>query len=144
MPEIDVHAHSSADPERVYALLADAHSWTEWSPIEEVVSVEGEGVGQIRRHRSGRVTGVDRVTDLEPGARYGYDFLEGLPVRDYHGDVTLAAAPAGGTDIRWRSTFAPKYPGTGWLMKRGLTRFLTDCAEGLARGAERSSGAAAG
>ncbi|MGH2969855.1 MAG: SRPBCC family protein, partial [Solirubrobacteraceae bacterium] len=130
MQEIDVHAHSSAAPERLFALLADAASWPEWSPLEELESVEGEGSGQLRRYRTGRVHGVERVTTFEPPERFGYELLEGLPVRDYRAQVTLAAAPAGGTDVRWRSAFEPKLPGTGWAIRRRLQQFIGDCAEG--------------
>jgi hypothetical protein len=141
MQEIDVHAHSAADQDRLFALLADAASWPDWS-LDELESVEGEGAGQLRRYRTGRVHSVERVTTFEPPGRFGYDFLEGLPIRDYHAEITLAAAPAGGTDIRWRSTFEPRLPGTGWAIRRKLEQVVTECAEGLARGGERPTAGA--
>jgi 3-mercaptopyruvate sulfurtransferase SseA len=58
MIEIDVEARSTASPERVWALLADARSWTRWAGFDDV-QVEGDqGVGQIRHNRRGRITGA--------------------------------------------------------------------------------------
>jgi uncharacterized protein YndB with AHSA1/START domain len=137
MLEVDVEAHSAAPPERVWALLADARSWTRWAGFDEAHVEGGEGVGEVRRYRRGRVTGRDRVTAFEPPRRFAYEFLSGLPVRDYRAEVTLTPASDAGTHIRWRSRFDPKIPGTGWLLRRRLRGFLAELAEGLAREGER-------
>jgi uncharacterized protein YndB with AHSA1/START domain len=137
MLEIEVQARSAAPPERVWALLADARSWTRWAGFDEAHVEVGQGVGEVRRYRRGRVTGRDRVTNLEPPRRFAYEFLSGLPVRNYRADVTLTPASDAGTHIRWRSRFAAKIPGTGWLLRRRLRGFLAELAEGLAREAER-------
>ncbi|MGH3942556.1 MAG: hypothetical protein ACRDTG_28825 [Pseudonocardiaceae bacterium] len=49
----------------------------------------------------------------------------------YRGDVDLEATE-GGTRIRWRASFLPKVPGTGWLWRWGIRRFVRQCAHGLA------------
>lgn len=136
MIEVEAEARSGAPPERVWALLADARSWTRWAGFDEVNVEGGEGTGQIRRNRKGRITGRDRVVVFEAPRRYAYESSSALPVRDYRGEVTLVPIADGGTGIRWRSRFAPKIPGTGWLLRRGLRRFLAELAEGLAREAE--------
>ena len=47
--------------------------------------------------------------------------------------VPNRSAPDGdGTAIRWEASFAPKVFGAGWLLERGLRRFLEQCARGLA------------
>ncbi|MGH3915458.1 MAG: hypothetical protein ACRDTC_18930, partial [Pseudonocardiaceae bacterium] len=38
----------------------------------------------------------------------------------------------GGARIRWRVSFLPKVPGTGWLWRWGLRRFVDQSARGLA------------
>ena len=134
--EIEVVASTKAAPEAVFALLADAATWTAWTPIETVeIERAGddppEGVGTIRVLRRGRTVGRDETTELVPGRRFGYRSLSGLPVRDYRGSVDLEPAD-GGTRIVWRSSFEPKVPGTGTIMRIGIARFLTDCATGLA------------
>ena len=140
MMEIDVEARSAAPVERVWALLADARTWPQWASFEEAEVEEGEGVGEVRRFRLGRITSRERVTAFEPPRRLGYEFLSGLPIRDYRAEVTLTPTVSGGTDIRWRSTFAAKLPGTGWALRRRLHQFVGETADRLARAAEQNSG----
>jgi hypothetical protein len=136
---IEHTATTTADPATVYALLRDGASWPSWSPIDSVElerpgDEEPEGVGAVRVLRSGKVTGRDTIAELVPDRRYAYTHASSLPVKHYRGEVDLA--PAGeGTAIRWVSTFEPKIPGTGRLLKRGLDGFIANMTNGLARGA---------
>jgi uncharacterized protein YndB with AHSA1/START domain len=134
--EIDVEARSAAPPEAVWALLADVRTWPEWAPFDSAQVESGQGVGEVRWMRSGRVNSRERVVALEPPHRFVYEFLSGLPIRHYRAEVTLDAAPEGGTTIRWHSTFRAKVPGAGWLMRASLTRFIRKTSDGLAREAE--------
>ena len=136
MLTIDVEASSAAPPEAVWALLADVSTWPQWAPFDEAEVESGEGVGEIRRFRAGRVTTRERVIALSY-PRYEYEFLSGLPIRDYRAEVTLTPAVGGGTGIRWRSSFRAKLPGTGRLVRRRLAQFIAETAEGLARKAEK-------
>ena len=134
---IDITVHSTARPDAIYALLADGSTWPQWSPMDSVsLEREGnpppEGVGAIRVNRRGRTTGRDEITELVPGRRFGYRSLSGLPVVDYRAQVDTEPEGTGAT-IRWRSSFQPKYPGTGLLWQAGIRRFLRQCAKGLAR-----------
>ena len=135
MLELDARARSSAPPERVWALLADVSSWPEWADFDEAEAESGSGLGEVRAFRHGRTRTRERVTAFEPPRVLGYDLVSGIPIRDYHADVTLTPAD-GGTHIRWHSTFRAKVPGTGWLIRRTLQRFVADTAERLARAAE--------
>jgi hypothetical protein len=137
---IEVTAHSRATPDVVFGLLCDGSTWPGWSPIESVeLEREGdpppEGPGAIRVNRRGRTTGRDQIVDVAPDQRFAYVSLSGLPVRDYQAEVELQLK-ADGTDIHWRASFFPKMPGTGWLLERGLRRFLSQCAKGVAAQAE--------
>ena len=131
-------AHTDAAPDVVYRLLADGPTWTAWSPIERFeLEREGdpppEGPGAIRVLTRGRTTGRDEILEAEAGRRLKYASRSSLPVRDYVGEVTLERTPSGGTSIDWHSTFVPTTPpGTGWLVARGIQRFLGQCAKGLA------------
>jgi hypothetical protein len=123
-------------PDAVFALLIDGSTWPRWSPIESVeLEREGdpppEGPGAIRVFRRGRSTGRDQIVDVARDQRFSYVSLSGLPVREYQAEVELLLL-AGGTEIRWRASFFPKLPGTGWLLERGLRRFLGQCAAGVA------------
>jgi len=134
---INVTAVTPATPEVVYALLADGSTWPAWSPIESVEleqpgSPPPEGVGAIRVNRLGRTTGRDQILELVPNRSIKYATLSGLPIRDYVGEVELETAPDGATTVHLHSSFFPKVPGTGWIMQRGLRRFLERCVSGLA------------
>ena len=145
---IEVSATSVASPDAVYVLLAEGATWPDWSPIESFrLEQPGdgapEGVGAIRVFRRGRTTGRDQVLELVPDRRLRYASLSGLPVRDYVGEVELEPVP-GGTHIRWHSSFFPTTRGTGWLVERGIRRFLAGCVRGLAgyAGTHRDASAA--
>ena len=142
---IEHRATTTADPGTVYALLRDGASWPAWSPIDSVElerpgADEPEGLGAVRRLRSGRITGHDEIVELVPNRRFSYTHRSSLPVRNYRADVDLEPTPQG-TAIRWVSAFDPKVPGTGWLVRRGLDGFVAGLARGLA---EHASTVAAG
>jgi uncharacterized protein YndB with AHSA1/START domain len=140
---IEVTQHSAAPPAAVFALLVDGETWPRWSPIEAFELERAgdpppEGAGAIRVFRRGRTTGRDEIVEVVPDRRLIYRSLSGLPVRDYRAHVDLE--PDGdGTAIRWGASFAPKVPGAGWLLERGLRRFLEQCVRGLAEHAEQSA-----
>ena len=143
--QIDVTERTSADPAAVYALLRAGASWPDWSPIdsfelEREGKDEPEGVGAVRIFRNGRITGHDEILGFTKDRSLRYGHRSELPVRDYRGEVELRPADGGGTEIRWRVSFLPKVPGTGWVLRRGLTRFIGELAGGLARyAADRES-----
>ncbi len=133
---IEVTQHSAAAPTSLFALLINGETWPRWSPIEAFELERAgdplpEGVGAIRAFRRGRTIGRDEIVEVVPDRRLSYRSLSGLPVRDYRAHVDLD--PDGdGTAIRWEASFAPKVFGAGWLLERGLRRFLEQCARGLA------------
>ncbi len=139
---IDETATTGADPASVYALLADGSTWPEWSPIGAFELIEPgagspEGPGAVRLFTTGRHQSRERVVTCEPGQAFAYVLEAGLPLRDYKAVITLTPA-AGGTSINWRSTFRPKVPGTGWLYRRELGKFIKGTVEGLAAATDRA------
>ena len=136
LQQIDEREWSSASPDAIYALLADGATWPSWSGIDSFELRQpgdggGESLSAVRVFRTGRTTSVERLVELVPGRRLSYALLSGLPLRDYRADVDLLPAD-GGTLIRWHSTFAAKRPGTGWLYRRVLARFIRAAVRGLA------------
>jgi hypothetical protein len=141
--EIDVNAHSRADADTVYGLVKSGATWPTWSPIGSFELHRpgddgGESLNAIRIFRTGRTTSVERIVELIPGRRLSYALVSGLPLRGYRADIDLAPDGAG-TRIRWHSTFTAKVPGTGWLYRMALARFIRRCADGLAAHAETLS-----
>jgi hypothetical protein len=96
---------------------------------------EEPGTGH-RLFTTGRITSRERVVEADPGRRFSYELVSGLAVREYRADIDLEPAD-GGTSIHWHSSFVPKVPGTGWLYRRTLQRFVGECAQGLADHAAR-------
>ena len=141
LQEIDEREWSCASPNTVYDLLADGATWPSWSGIDAFELAQpgdagGESLNAVRVFRTGRVTSVERLVELVPGHRLSYVLLSGLPLRDYRADVDLMPGD-GGTLIRWHSTFAAKRPGTGWLFRRVLERFIRAAVRGLAEQAAK-------
>lgn len=127
---------STAAAATLHALLRDGSTWPTWSPIGSFELRtpgvdEPEGVGAVRVFRTGRVTSVEQVAELVPDRRFAYRLVSGLAIRDYRADVDLTG-DGDVTTIRWHCTFRPRTPGTGWLYRRTLGRFIRQCAEGLA------------
>jgi Polyketide cyclase / dehydrase and lipid transport len=133
---IEHRATTTADPSTVYALLRNGATWPTWAPIdsfelEKPGADEREGIGAVRLLRGGRVTGHDEIVELVPDRRFAYRHTSNLPVSDYLGEVDLEPTSTG-TAIRWISTFKPKIPGTGRLLRRGLDDFVARLVSGLA------------
>jgi hypothetical protein len=139
---ISADAFSAASPAAVFELLRDPTTWSAWSTREVTADKPGHddeyGIGSTRKQVRGRVTGFDEVVELVSDRRFGYVHLHGLPVRDYRAGVDLEPA-AGGTKIHWQATFRPKTPGTGWLLRIGLRKFLQELTDNLASYAARTT-----
>jgi Polyketide cyclase / dehydrase and lipid transport len=134
--EVAAAGQTSADPATVYALLRDGSTWPRWGLIdsfelEREGEGEPEGVGAVRILRSGRITGRDEILGFTEDRAFRYAHLNGLPVRDYRGEVELRPVD-GGTAINWRVSYYPKIPGTGWVLRSVLRRFIASNVRGLA------------
>ena len=144
MNELRIHvaARSAAPAERVWAVLADARRWKEWTPLrtsalEREGSPDPDGVGALRRFGLGPMVTREEVVGFEPPRRLVYELRSGMPIRGYRAEVTLT--PWGdGTDIVWQSRFEPRIPGTGPFLRAFLNAVITDIARRLARRAEQT------
>lgn len=119
MREIKAVATSSASPGAVWALVADATTWARWGSWTRV-EVEGGGpqvAGAVRVLTTGPIRVRERITEVVPGQKLGYELLEGLRVRGYRSQITLAPAPGGGTLVSWRSTYEQAGPFTTLLLR---------------------------
>jgi hypothetical protein len=139
---IDRTATTGADPAAVYALVADGSTWPEWSPLGSFTLVDPgdgapEGLGAVRVFRTGRITSRERVVECTPDTVFSYVLEDGLPLQDYRAVVTLTPIPDG-TSINWRATFRAKVPGSGWIYRRQLGKFIGRAVAGLAAAADRA------
>jgi len=140
MPEysFSAEATSSAAPDAVFALLADATVWKDWAgPLIRDSFWEREGtpppggVGAIKRLGAKPVYSREETVEYDPPKRYSYTILSGQPVRSYRADVDLTPVD-GGTHIRWAGRFEPKIPGTGPFMRWYLGRIIAGFTKRLA------------
>lgn len=128
-------SHSSAPAALVYAALLDAESWPAWTSSYEVqwelpAGVERPArVDDIRtiRTRLGRVWCRERIVELVPDQRFGYERAAGL-LESHRASVDLARAPQGGTDITWSATYRHALPLVGPLRRRRLQVLVHDLA----------------
>jgi len=130
----------------VHKWLRNGASWPEFSPLgsfelEREGDSEREGVGAVRRFRTGRIRTRERIVEIVPDRRLSYVLESGMAIRDYRADVDLTPLADGGTEIRWHSSFRAKFPATGWIYRRALTRFVTELVHGLAARAAEDSAA---
>ena len=141
---IHITGTSTAAPHRVFEVLIDTARWPDWAPMsaaeiqQPAAGDEPEGLGAIRRFTTGRTVSVERVVAFDRDRAFSYELISGLPLLDYRADVTLEPTAGGGTAITWHSEFRPKRPGTGWIYRLALKRFIGDLVSRLARTAERA------
>lgn len=141
---VEAAGWSPAPPSAVYGLLVDGATWPTWSGHDAAEIVErgegdGDGVGAIRVLHRGRTRSRERIVELVPDRRLGYVLLAGLPLRDYRANVDLTPE-RDGTAIRWYSDFSAKVPGTGWIFRFALNRFMAAAVESLAARAAEVAG----
>jgi uncharacterized protein YndB with AHSA1/START domain len=121
---------TSAAPEAVWALVADATRYPQWGPWSAAGyrGTAGHAPGAVYWLRSasrayGRyVTTVERVEEIDLGRRIVYAVVGGsMPVRGYRGEVTLVPVP-GGTQVSWTTSWDKTLRGR--LVWRGMRDFL--------------------
>lgn len=108
-----VHRGIAADPEAVFAILADHERWPEWFEGLRSVLVTGdpEGVGGTRRVDVKRLGLFDEeFLAWEPGARFGFAVTAmARPVfRTLNELITIDPIPAGGVRVTYTQALDPK------------------------------------
>lgn len=138
---VSAEGETSAGPARVFALLKDGSTWTQWSmfdsyELERPGAIDPLGVGSVRVFATRISKTREEVVELVPNRRLSYTLLSGLPFVRYRADVELEPRAGGGTLICWNSRFRVRYFGTGWFwawfMKRTLRTVTSQLAVGAA------------
>lgn len=141
----EVSRSSKADPDTLFALVADGSRWPEWAkplvPAGSMVakgSPDPLGVGAVRKLGVGKVGVKEETTAHEPGRLHGYKLITPGPIRNYRAEVRLTPREGGGTDLRWTGSAEERIPGTGKLTMAALNRLIGNLATKLVAKAERS------
>jgi uncharacterized protein YndB with AHSA1/START domain len=125
-----------ADPQAVFATLADSAAWPEWFQGMTKVAPDGDGtgVGATRTVWLGPVRAVERFTTWEPGARFGFCVTEanapGLKSLVELFDLTPAAG--GATTVRY--TIGAQAAAVPALLDPGLRLFVRRIVSGGLKG----------
>ncbi|BAX93664.1 SRPBCC family protein [Mycobacterium shigaense] len=124
--EFRVERVTSAAPELIYSILAEAAAWKEWAPLvsySELVrqgTPDPLGAGAVRRIGGLGFLRVDEeILESRPPHYHRYTAVRGIPVSNYLGEVHLDPAE-GGTRLVWTGSFEPRVPGSGRLLATSL------------------------
>jgi len=133
---VNVEKWIDAPPEVVFDAVHDAAQWPSWTRFDAYVcerpgSPDPDGVGTIRNFHRGKAVSREEVVVSSAPEHFAYELLSGLPLEGYRADVHFRPE-RGGTALQWRSTFRPKVPGTGWIYRFALQRFIGQVVGDLA------------
>jgi uncharacterized protein YndB with AHSA1/START domain len=131
----------AAPPEIVFDVLTDHRRYTEITPLRKAeLEREGEpppnGVGAIRKLTAVGPPLREEVLAYEPGKRFSYKLLSGLPVRDHVGTVELTAE-GGGTKVVYAVRTTPTVPLAGGAVVAVLKVGIGQLLGGVAKESER-------
>jgi len=149
---VEAERTAQAPPAIVWALVSDAMTYPRWGPWSEAgyrrpgeTSPGGPGavywLRSSRRYGLRRPVSVEKILDAEEGRRLVYTVIDGIPVRNYRAEITLAPA-AEGTRIRWAASWDRTLAGR--LVHRSLRVAYPRIVAGLARAAEEQATPAPG
>lgn len=137
----DIEVTSSASPDVVFDVIADAPGWSRWnsSLTRAEWELEGDpapgGVGAVRALGASRgPLSRERIVAFDRPRHLAYVIVSGpMPVKDYRSDIRLSPTSDGGTHISWMGSWSTRVPGVSSF----LTRMVRGFATGAAREAER-------
>ena len=112
---VEAEGITSADPEAVWSLVADANGYPSWGPWNDggyQPAAEGPSrKGSVQWFRYGRHTTVEEILEVDEPRRLVYTVLRGMPVRNYRAELTLTPAAPKGTTVRWTATWDGTFMG---------------------------------
>jgi len=131
----------AASPEIVFDVLTDHRRYNEITPLRKAeLEREGEpapnGVGAIRRLSAVGPPLREEVLAYEPGRRFSYKLLSGLPVRDHVGTVELTASE-GGTKVVYAVRTTPTLPLVGAAVVAAVKLGVGQLLGGIVKESER-------
>ncbi|HLX51909.1 MAG TPA: SRPBCC family protein [Streptosporangiaceae bacterium] len=144
MSQLHVEAEgvTGADPEVVWALVADANSYSSWGPWSDggyQPASEGPSrKGSVQWFRYGRrTTSVEEILEADESRRLVYTVVRGLPVRNYRAEVTLTPMSPKGTSVRWTATWDGTFMGR--MVRRRLQQVYRQVMTALIAAADHEA-----
>jgi uncharacterized protein YndB with AHSA1/START domain len=138
---IEAQGSTSAAPELVWPLVADAGKYAEWGAWDGSGDRHLDGkasgeAGTVRWMRLHNTTTVEEILEVTPGARMVYTVVSGIPVDNYRAEVTLTPTETG-TDIRWTAEWDRTF--LGRLVHRKLRTFYPQMVARLVAAADAAA-----
>lgn len=136
-----------APREVVWQVMTDHVRYARWGSaktvtMERVGEPDPNGVGAVRVFHTGPSKVREEVVEFEPPVRMVYRLASGLPVRDYRSEMVLDEERSGSdvvTVLTWSSSFTPRLPLTGGLLRRVMASAVDRFAEGIKRDSEEGA-----
>lgn len=137
---VEAEGTTSADPQTVWSLVADANTYPQWGPWNaggyQPPEAGPSREGSVQWFRYGRrTTSVEEILEAEPPRRLVYTVVRGLPVKNYRAEVTMTPAPSGATSIRWMATWDNTFAGR--LVRRRLQHVYAQVMSALVAAADQ-------
>lgn len=139
---VQLEVSSSASPDRLFALLADAEDWPRWFGLTREVQWWRDGrrggpggVGAVRRVSIGPFAVRETVLEETAPTHHAYS-IRAPGVRQHRGEVRLRPTDAGSA-LSWTITFRALVPGTGPLLRAGMGVGLRRLVGDLVSAAEK-------
>jgi uncharacterized protein YndB with AHSA1/START domain len=131
----------AAPPEIVFGVLTDHRRYSEITNLRKAtLEREGEpapnGVGAIRVLTAVGPPMREEVLAYEPGKRFSYKLLSGLPLRDHVGTVELTPSE-GGTKVVYAVRTTPTIPLVGGAVIAFIKIAIKQLLGGIAKESER-------
>ncbi len=135
----------AAPPEVVFAVLTDHRGYAGITPLRKAaLEREGtpgpDGVGAIRVLTAVGPPLREEVLVYEPGKRFSYKLLSGLPVRDHVGTVELTPSGAG-TKVAYAVRTTPTVPVVGFAVVAAVKQGVRQLLGGIVKESERRAAA---
>lgn len=126
----------AAPTEQVWSMAKDFLK-SPGSGVEVVTEAAGngpDGVGAERTITIGRVKVRERLLSMGPEKEFSYSILSGAPLKDHKAIATFTQSGAA-TEVRWDIAFAPKIPGSGWIVARVTKKAVNQYLDALEQAA---------
>ncbi len=136
---VEAKGTTRADPQIVWSLVSDANTYARWGPWNDggyrPPAAGPSRKGSVQWFRYGRrTTSVEEILEVEEPCRVVYKVVSGLPAKNYRAEVTLTAAPSGGTSIRWAATWDKTF--LGKVVRRKLQQIYPEVVSALVAAAD--------
>lgn len=128
-------------PAELWPWVSEAASISEWASVEITPLTPGtdgdpDQAGATRQVRMGAMVMEEMLLEVVEAERLVYSVYRGGALRWHEGTVALEPI-ASGSRLSWTVAYRPTIPGTGWIIRRALSRQFESDLDALAARVEQ-------